>query len=100
MILIKADEAALLLGLKDKHGKPLPGTARKVLHAWRVPSVNLGRGRGKGLRWDRDDIVSAIERAKDKGRPKPRMPKKRLPAEFEMRPCDLLRALDKGGAIQ
>ncbi|MEG6506729.1 hypothetical protein [Nitratidesulfovibrio sp. 1201_IL3209] len=54
-MLIGATDAARYLGLKSEDA------AKRQLAKLRVPVVNLGRGRGLGLRWRIQDIDEAME---------------------------------------
>ena len=55
-----------------------PGAARGVLERLAVKPINLGRGRGLGLRWYRSEIVAAL----DAGRAPRQKPKRALPSPF------------------
>lgn len=44
-----------------------PKPARRWLEKHGVPLIDLGRGRGLGLRWDAADVRDAISRAKSGG---------------------------------
>jgi len=53
--LMTAQEAADFLRLKD------PETAKKKLRQWGVQPFFLGRGRGAGYRYRKDEILDALE---------------------------------------
>lgn len=53
--LLTAQEAADFLRLKD------PETAKKKLKQWGVQPYYLGRGRGAGYRYVKDEIIEALE---------------------------------------
>lgn len=55
--------------------KTTPGAARGVLERLKVKPVNLGRGRGLGLRWYRHEIDEALKRSREPV-PKPVRPVK------------------------
>ena len=71
--LLTAQEAADFLKLRD------PKTAKKKLAEWGVQPYYLGRGRGAGYRYRKDEILEALEQTrvsqKDPKRKK-RQPKK------------------------
>ena len=59
-----------------------PGAARNWLERKLVPAIDLGVGRGLGLRWSRMDVDDALIKAK-KGNDshktkKPKLPKQRM----------------------
>lgn len=56
-MLLKISEVADLL-------RTTPGAARGVLKRLNVTPIDLGRGRGLGLRWKSDDILEALEKTK------------------------------------
>ncbi|MGE4296808.1 MAG: hypothetical protein AB7E47_02165 [Desulfovibrionaceae bacterium] len=56
MLLTTAEAAELL--------RTSPGAARNVLDRLCVRPVNLGRGRGLGLRWYRHEIEEALEQSR------------------------------------
>ena len=53
--LLTAQEAADFLKLRD------PKTAKKKLAEWGVQPYYLGRGRGAGYRYRKDEIIEALE---------------------------------------
>lgn len=53
--LLTAQEAADFLKLRD------PKTAKKKLREWGVQPYYLGRGRGAGYRYRKDEIIEALE---------------------------------------
>ena len=53
--LLTAQEAADFLRLKD------PETAKKKLKQWGVQPYYLGRGRGAGYRYIKDEVIEALE---------------------------------------
>lgn len=53
-MLLTTNEVADLL-------KTTPGAARNVLDRLKVQPVNLGRGRGLGLRWYKSEVMEALE---------------------------------------
>lgn len=58
-----------------------PGAARNWLRRMGVPGIDLGRGRGLGLRWSPLDIEEALLRMRAGPKPKakpPKLPKQRL----------------------
>ncbi len=61
MELIDAKEAARVLGLYGKGRRPDPEKAKALLRTWGVAFLDLGPGRGRGLRWDRDAVIAAIQ---------------------------------------
>lgn len=56
-MLMTIDEAAELL-------RTTPGAARGTLERLKLRPVNLGRGRGLGLRWYRQEILDALEESR------------------------------------
>jgi hypothetical protein len=54
MKLIKLVEASSLLNLSTK-------AAKAQLFEWNVQCIDTGPGRGRGLRWNEDDILNEIE---------------------------------------
>lgn len=64
--LLRLRDVATLLNIGHK-------PARRWLDKYGVPLIDLGRGRGLGLRWDAADVRDAISRAKSGGqKPAPR----------------------------
>lgn len=57
-----------------------PGAARNWLRRMGVPDIDLGRGRGLGLRWSPLDVESALLKMREsaKPKPKPKLPTQRL----------------------
>lgn len=70
-MLLTITEAADLL-------RTTPGAARGVLDRLSVKPINLGRGRGLGLRWYRHEIVAAL----DAGRAPRQKPRKAPSSPF------------------
>lgn len=71
MLLTTAEVAELL--------RTTPGAARNVLDRLRVRPVNLGRGRGLGLRWYRHEVEEALESTR---KPKPKRKPATTPSMF------------------
>lgn len=68
-MLLTTNEVADLL-------KTTPGAARNVLDRLQVQPVNLGRGRGLGLRWYKSEVMEALEGTrKTQRKRKPSVPK-------------------------
>ena len=65
-MLMTITEAADLL-------RTTPGAARGVLERMAVKPVNLGRGRGLGLRWYRHEILAALDNGRTPRAKKPRI---------------------------
>ena len=64
----------MLLNIDDVAAelRTTPGAARGVLERLRVKPINLGRGRGLGLRWYRHEIDEALDNSRlDKPKPAP-----------------------------
>lgn len=59
--------------------KTTPGAARTTLENLNVLPVNLGPGRGKGLRWYRSEILSALDDSRKKPAPKKNTAKTKSP---------------------
>lgn len=64
-MLVNIAEAAEML-------RTTPGAARGVLERLRVKPVNLGHGRGLGLRWYRHEIDEALFLSRDPKKTSPR----------------------------
>ncbi|MBI9112427.1 hypothetical protein [Maridesulfovibrio ferrireducens] len=56
-----------------------PGAARTTLDNLKLCPVNLGQGRGKGLRWYRSEILTALDDSRKSTTPKKRPPKTTSP---------------------
>ena len=106
MSFVNATEAARLLCLTDKHGNPRPHAVKPLLDEWGIPSYYLGSGRGRGWRWDRQDVVAALKRraapsagqqpAKGQGRDK----RQTGPSLAAMSTADAIALLTSGGRRQ
>jgi hypothetical protein len=71
--LLTAQEAADFLKLRDSK------TAKKKLSEWGVQPYYIGRGRGAGYRYRKDEILEALEQTRvsqEKPKPKKRRTKK------------------------
>ena len=72
--LLTAQEAADFLRLSD------PKTAKRKLREWGVQPYYIGRGRGAGYRYRKDEIIEALEGTrvlpKEEPQRKKRQPKK------------------------
>ncbi|MDY0274762.1 MAG: hypothetical protein RBR42_04890 [Desulfomicrobium sp.] len=78
-MLMTIKEAADLL-------RTTPGAARGVLERLSVRPINLGTGRGLGLRWYKHEIVAAL----DDGRKPRKKPVKAIPDPFAGKSTDQL----------
>lgn len=67
-MLLTIIEAAALL-------RTTPGAARGVLERLRVKPINLGSGRGLGLRWYRHEIDEALLASRTEKRKRPPVPR-------------------------
>lgn len=72
-MLLTITEAATLL-------RTTPGAARGVLDRLRVKPINLGRGRGLGLRWYKHEIDEALLSSRTEKRKLPPVPRASLVA--------------------
>lgn len=106
MSFVNATEAARLLCLTDKHGNPRPHAVKPLLDEWGVPAYFMGSGRGRGWRWDRQDVVAAMKRraaptaelAPAKGKAKAK--RRTGPSLTAMSTADAIALLTSGGRRQ
>lgn len=71
--LLTAQEAADFLKLKD------PETAKKKLKQWGVQPYYLGKGRGAGYRYVKDEIIEVLETTRVSNRGQKKNTKKKQP---------------------